>query len=115
MTRDITARKEFEERERLLAQEQGARERATDILESISDAFFAVDNEWCFTYVNSKAEEQGRSREELLGKDLWEEFLQGGALSLLQIRQAMEEGVTTEFETLSPVLGIWVAGRAYPS
>ena len=27
----------------------------------------------------------------------------------------MEEGVTTEFETLSPVLGIWVAGRAYPS
>ena len=25
------------------------------------------------------------------------------------------EGVTTEFETLSPVLGIWVAGQAYPS
>ena len=27
----------------------------------------------------------------------------------------MEEGITTEFETISPVLGTWVAGRAYPS
>ena len=36
VTRDITARKEAEERERLLAEERAARERATDILESIS-------------------------------------------------------------------------------
>src|SRR5829696_69544 len=27
----------------------------------------------------------------------------------------MEEGVTTEFETISPAMGGWVAGRAYPS
>ena len=43
VTRDITARKAAEERERLLAQERVARERTTDILESISDAFYAVD------------------------------------------------------------------------
>ena len=29
--------------------------------------------------------------------------------------RAMEKGVTTEFEALSPVSGAWVAGRAYPS
>ncbi|MGH3106161.1 MAG: PAS domain S-box protein [Rubrobacteraceae bacterium] len=117
VTRDITARKEAEERERLLAREQAARERATDILESISDAFFAVDNEWRFTYVNSKAEELwGRSREELLGTDLWEEFPEvEDSESYREIKRAMEEGITTEFETLSPVLGIWVAGRAYPT
>ena len=117
VTRDITARKEAEERERLLAREQAARERATDILESISDAFFAVDHEWRFTYVNSKAEELwGRSREELLGTNIWEEFPQAeGSESYRQIKRAMEEGVTTEFEALSPVLGIQVAGRAYPS
>ena len=57
VTRDITARKEAEERERLLARERAALERATDILESISDAFYAVDGEWRFTYVNGKAEE----------------------------------------------------------
>jgi len=32
-----------------------------------------------------------------------------------QIKRAMEEGVTTEFETISPAMGGWVAGRAYPS
>src|SRR5215204_5357859 len=117
VTRDITARKDAEERERLLAREQAARERATVILESISDAFFAVDREWHFTYVNSKAEELwGRSREELLGKNIWEEFPQAeDSESYRQIRRAMEEGLTTEFETISPVLGNWVVGRAYPS
>ena len=117
VTRDITARKEAEDRERLLLREQAAREQATDILESISDAFFAVDVEWNFTYVNGKAEEfWGRSREELLGKNVWEEFPQAaGSEFYRQIEQAMEEGVTTEFETISPVLDAWVAGRAYPS
>ncbi len=117
VTRDVTARKAAEERERLLALEQAARERATDILESISDAFFAVDREWRFTYVNREAEKLwGRSREELLGKILWEEFPQAkDSESYRQTRRAMEDGVTTEFETFSPVLGVWIAGRAYPS
>jgi PAS domain S-box-containing protein len=117
VTRDITARKEAGERERMLAQEQAAREQATNILESISDAFFAVDHEWRFTYVNRKAEELwGRSREEFLRKDLREEFPQAeGSESFGQLRRAMEAGVVTEFETTSPVLGTWVAGRAYPS
>jgi PAS domain S-box-containing protein len=117
VTRDITARKEAEELERLLALEQGARERATDILESISDAFFAVDQEWRFTYVNEKAEELwGRERQELVGKVIWEEFPETQDSEYYrQIRRAMEEGVTTEFERISPVLGVWVAGRAYPS
>ena len=117
VTRDITARKEAEDRERLLVREQAARERATDILESISDAFYAVDEEWRFTYVNGKAEELwGRSREELLGKNLWEEFSEAADPEFYrQVRRAMEEGATTEFETESPALGTWVAGRAYPS
>ena len=27
----------------------------------------------------------------------------------------MENGATTSFETIWPVIGVWVAGRAYPS
>jgi PAS domain S-box-containing protein len=117
VTRDITLRKEAEERERLLVLEQAARERATDILESISDAFYAVDKTWSFTYVNGKAEELwGRSREDLLGKNIWEEFpWVVGSESHRQIKRAMEEGVTTEFEATSWVPNAWVAGRAYPS
>src|SRR3954468_15018774 len=52
VTRDITEHKAAEEREQLLVRERAARERATDILESISDAFYAVDRRWCLTYVN---------------------------------------------------------------
>ena len=117
VTRDITLRKEAEESERLLVREQAAREWTADILESISDAFYAVDEQWRFTYVNGKAEDfWGRSREDLLSKNIWEEFPQAvGSESYRQILRAMEEGVTTEFETISPVLGAWVAGRAYPS
>jgi len=117
VTRDITAHKVAEERERLLAREQAALERATDILESISDAFFAVDEEWRFTYINGKAERfWGLSRDELLGKNIWEEFPQAvGSEYYRQIQRAMEEGVTTEFEATFPILGAWVAGRAYPS
>src|SRR5215204_3892612 len=117
VTRDITARKEAEERERLLSEERAARERSTDILESISDAFYAVDRGWRFTYVNHKAEEMwGRTREELLGENLWEVFPQEvDSESYRQIRRAMEEGVNTEFEAYSPGLEAWVAGRAYPS
>src|SRR5215217_374020 len=117
VTRDITTRKEAEERERLLLREKAALERAADTLESISDAFYAVDSEWRFTYVNGKAEKLwGRSREQLLGKNIWDEFPEAvGSESYRQIKRAMDEGLTTEFETISPVLDAWVAGRAYPS
>jgi PAS domain S-box-containing protein len=117
VTRDITARKEAEERERLLVREKAALEKATDTLESISDAFYAVDRDWCFTYVNGKAEELwGRPREELLGKNIWEEFPEAvDSESYRQVKRAMEEGTTTEFETISSVLDARVAGRAYPS
>jgi PAS domain S-box-containing protein len=45
VTRDISERKEAEERERLLSREKAVLERAADTLESISDAFYAVDRE----------------------------------------------------------------------
>ena len=116
VTRDVTERKEAEERERLLALENASMEQSSAILENISDAFYAVDGEWRFTYVNRKAEELwGRSREELLGKSIWEEFSQEvGSESYRQIRRAAEEGFTTSFESMSSDLGKWVAVRAYP-
>lgn len=57
-----------------------------------------------------------RRREELLGKNIWEEFPRAVDTEFyLHIRRALEEGVTTEFETVSLTLGAWVHGRAYPS
>ncbi|HEV2655023.1 MAG TPA: PAS domain-containing protein, partial [Ktedonobacteraceae bacterium] len=81
--RNITERKQVEEaRLQLLATEQqahadaeAAKQRVTAILESITDAFFALDTQWRFTYLNAQgASLLQRTREELLGKNVWEEF-----------------------------------------
>ncbi len=44
-------------------------------LERITDGFVALDNDWCFTYVNSKAAEIfGREPHQLEGVNLWTVF-----------------------------------------
>jgi signal transduction histidine kinase len=60
-----------EERERLLVRERGAREQVTTIRETMTDAFFAVDREWRFTYVNREASlfEAAAERERLLERE----------------------------------------------
>jgi PAS domain S-box-containing protein len=117
VTRDITERVEAEERERMLLQEQAAREQVSQILESISDAFFAVDGDWRFTYVNRRAEEfWGRPREELLGRNIWEEFPDlVGTEPHRQMNLAAERRITTEFETTSFAVNTWVVGQVFPS
>src|ERR1700741_677433 len=45
------------------------------ILESINDLYYSLDSEWRFTDINRQTLERfGKSREELLGKVLWEVF-----------------------------------------
>jgi PAS domain S-box-containing protein len=56
--------------------EAGAeRARAADILESVTDAFYALDHDWRYTYVNRRCEQYyGKPRSELLGRTVWEVF-----------------------------------------
>jgi PAS domain S-box-containing protein len=52
-----------------------AGEQARTILESITDAFYALDRDWRFTYVNPQAEKVfDRTKDELLGKVIWHEY-----------------------------------------
>ena len=105
-------------RERAAREEEARRgRRVTDVLESITDAFFALDRRWRFTYANSEAERLlGRPREELVGKVLWEEYPDAaGSTFDREYRRALDEGMTVEFEEHYPPRGMWVAVRAYPS
>lgn len=90
--------------------------RAEEVLESIGDAFYAVDEDLRFTYVNRHAEELwGRPRAELLGRRLPDVFPQlEGSPSLAHHLAAMAERTPRHYETLSPVLGRWVAASIYP-
>ncbi len=87
------------------------------ILQRITDAFFALDNQWRFIYLNSEAERiLNRKKEQLLGKNLWDEFPESVDSQFYQeYRKALAEQVTVGFEEYYPPLGVWVAVRAYPS
>lgn len=108
---DITERKQAQEAL------QESNNRIRNILESITDAFFALDSEWRFTYVNSEAEHVlQRPREELLGKNIWEEFPEAvGSAFYREYHRALRERTTVEFEEYYPPLETWVGVRAYPS
>ncbi len=94
-----------------------AHERTARILESITDAFLALDADWRFTYLNDQSERvMGREREGLLGRSLWDEFpAVVGSRFEREFRRAVDGGETVTFEEFYPPLDIWVEVRAYPS
>ncbi|HEX7029959.1 MAG TPA: PAS domain S-box protein [Gammaproteobacteria bacterium] len=108
---DIHARKRAEKVITRLA------ESLQTTLESITDAFFTLDRDWRFTYVNARAERlMQRWRDDLLGKSVWNEFSEAvGTRFEREYRRAMDEGRTVAFEEFYPPLGIWVDVTAYPS
>jgi PAS domain S-box-containing protein len=110
--RDETSRSEARE----LAERQAMAERAI-LLESITDAFYALDGEYRFTYVNQRALDHfGASRESLLGKVLWDVVsLENRTIFQQQFQRALHQQCSVAFETVSPLTGRWVEVRAYPA
>jgi PAS domain S-box-containing protein len=92
-------------------------EDAFEILESISEPFYAVDTQWRFTYLNRMAEKVlGASREKLIGKNIWEEFPLGvGTLAYQHMHTAMDEQRSILFENYSKFLGRWVEAEIHPT
>ena len=86
-------------------------------LESISEAFFTLDFEWRLTYLNRETERMAeRSRDELLGKILWEEFPDlVGSIADTEYRRAIAEKRAVEFELPYRPLNRYFRVRAYPS
>ena len=88
------------------------------VLESMPAAFFSLDRDWRFTYVNAEAERLlGRPREELQGGDLWELFPAAvGSDFEVHYRRAMDSGEPELFEAwYPPPLDSWYEIRAWPS
>ena len=111
--RDITEYKRAKEAELLREFYQ----RNSEILESITDAFYAVDGDWRLTYVNSKAEEWWhRRREDLLGTVLWDLYPDYKTLQLYdELNRAMRERIPLHFEMQSPHYPhIWFGVNVYP-
>jgi diguanylate cyclase (GGDEF)-like protein/PAS domain S-box-containing protein len=101
------------------AEQQAARmaERLSATLESITDAFYTLDREWRFTYLNREAERLfKRPRSQLLGKVLWDEFgALKGQIGYCEFHRAVRENRTVVFEEYYAPYQTLSEVRAYPS
>jgi PAS domain S-box-containing protein len=118
IAQNISERKQLQEELRGAKESaEAAHSRVTRILESITDAFFALGHDWRFTYINPPAESLlRRSRDELLGKVLWDEFPEAvGSTFERMYQEARATGRSVTFEEYYPPLESWFEVRAYPS
>ncbi|MFP4053246.1 MAG: PAS domain S-box protein [Phycisphaerae bacterium] len=93
-------------------------ERLSQILESVSDGFFALDQELKVTYFNRAAERLlGRPAEEVVGRELFEAFPEArGSVFEQEYRRALWQAQPLWFEThfLNPPYANWYEVHVYP-
>ncbi|MDF2446077.1 MAG: putative sensor histidine kinase with a response regulator receiver domain [Moraxellaceae bacterium] len=103
--------------QRLRAEAQDLATRMRNKLESINDAFFALDWEFRFTFVNAKAASVlGHACEELLGKRLWADGAGDDASPfVVHCRRAMAEQSAVHVQEWFAPQSLWLDIRIYPS
>jgi PAS domain S-box-containing protein len=111
IVRDITERKQAEEAL------QRSNRQIFDILSSITDAFFALDASWRFTYLNKEAECLfAKAAAELIGKCFWDEYPEAlGTPCYDNLQKASHEQQAVHYEIFSPIAKTWQDVHAYPT
>ena len=108
---DITDRKKTEEAVHAVLNDKNI------ILESIGDAFFAVDKNFIITYWNKQAEKMlGKSVTETVGHNLWDIFPESiDSLSGKNYSRSLQTNAIIHFEDYFAPLAKWYEISAYPS
>ncbi|GAC1428848.1 MAG: hypothetical protein NVSMB7_05620 [Chitinophagaceae bacterium] len=116
IARDGTERKKTEQ------QLKEYNQRISNILESITDGFLAMDKAWLVTYWNKEAEHiLGMAKEDIIGKNLWDVFVNTGTAAAMQHKfyteyhRAVAEQVSVHFEAYVASSSKWLDVNAYPS
>jgi PAS domain S-box-containing protein len=116
--RDISHQKNEEQQKALLNQaiNESLKEKNT-ILESIGDAFFAIDKNWTITYWNNMAEKiLSKARNEVINRNFREVYEYAiDYLPLQKYEEAIETQTAVHFEHYSEVLKTWFEISAYPA
>lgn len=86
-------------------------------LEQISDAFFTLDRNWCFTYANSKAERLLKMKKEaLIGNNVWVLFPEAvGSEYQTHYEHALKHNKTVRFSSYYEPLNSLFDVSAYPT
>ncbi len=97
--------------------EEELKAETTSVLESIAEAFLALDRDFRFTYANAEAERiNGMPREEMLGRTFWEVFPATLGTGLeAEFRRAMAERTAVKFENFYQPWERWFEVDVYPT
>ncbi len=103
--------------EAIRLEQQAAKAKLADILETITDAFVALDRNSCYTYVNQRAEQIfNRHPTDLIGKNIWEVFPEAVEHQFYHTYfQAMTEQRVIQMQEYYPPLDRWFEYWMYPS
>jgi PAS domain S-box-containing protein len=90
---------------------------AQAILESMGDAFYALDSDWRIVYANQRALAFWQvTADDVIGRIIWERFPHLiGTLNEQVLRRVRAEQQAITFEAPSPTTGIWVSVNVGPS
>lgn len=96
---------------------QSSKQRTINILESITDAFVAVNHQWQITYSNPRAVEVlQQDAITLLHRDFWRIFpAELGSDQAPHYQRAIAKQSIAAFEAHYPPTDTWLEVRAYPS
>lgn len=91
--------------------------RISDILESITDGFMALDRDWIVTYWNKEAERLLlMPREYMIGKNIWEVYEDAIPTKFYsEYHRAVDENISVRFDEYFSRLNIWIEVSAFPS
>ncbi len=96
---------------------QESNHRISNILNSITDGFIALDRHWRFTYINkAAARTMRRLPEQVLGRTIWDVLpdLEQNRFGRLY-KRSMAENVPLELEHYYEPFKAWLSVRVYPS
>lgn len=110
------ALQDIDERKRLENTARDLEQRFAESMENISDAFFQLDADWRFTYLNHQAELLlERARSTLMGRLIWQEFPEASSgIIRKHYERAVRENRTASFEVFYESLNAWFSVTAYP-
>ena len=88
----------------------------TQLFERVGDGIVALDNNWCYVYVNSSAAALlGRPASALIGKHIWTEFPEGVGQPFYNAYQhAVQEQMFVRIEEYYIPWDRWFENRIYP-
>ena len=104
-------------RERRLKDERELRVCFEEVRSRVTDAVYALDEEWQFTYLNERAEEvMDVEAGEVLGESIWSVFPEAEDSELWdRYHEATKRQESISFETFYEPAEVWFEANVYPS